>query len=117
MLSVLAYSKPLDDFLNKQDHSFANNEDNLKILIMIGFILYTLYLRYVGLEKLADDDLNKSFARLLRAATTIFTTTAAGQEEEEEEEEAISIPDLKMAVAKALRVLIAKLNPNNPQDN
>ena len=68
-----------------------------------------------GLEKLADDDLNKSFARLSRAATTIITTTiAAGQEEKEE---AVSISELKLDVAKALRVLIAKLNPDNSQDN
>jgi cell division protein FtsB len=113
MLSIVAYSKPLDDFLNWQDHSFTNYEDNSKILIMIGLISYTLYFRYVGLEKLADDDLNKSFARLSRAATTITTTIAAGQEEEE----AVFIPELKLDVAKALRVLIAKLNPNNPQDN
>jgi hypothetical protein len=109
MLSIVAYSKPLDDFLNWQDHSFTNYEDNSKILIMIGLISYTLYFRYVGLEKLADDDLNKSFARLSRAATTI----AVGQEKEE----AVSISELKLDVAKALRVLIAKLNPDNPQDN
>jgi hypothetical protein len=113
MLSIVAYSKPLDDFLNWQDHSFANYEDNLEILIMIGLVLNNLYFRYVGSEKLADDDLNKSFARLSRAATIITTTTAAGQEEEE----AVSISELKLDVAKALRVLIAKLNPNNPQDN
>jgi hypothetical protein len=80
---------------------------------MIGLVLNNLYFRYVGSEKLADDDLNKSFARLSRAATIITTTTAAGQEEEE----AVSISELKLDVAKALRVLIAKLNPNNPQDN
>ena len=61
----------------------------------------------------SDDDLNKSFARLSRAATTITTTIAVGQEKEE----AVSISELKLDVAKALRVLIAKLNPNNPQDN
>jgi hypothetical protein len=105
MLSIIAYSKPLDDFLNRQDHLFTNDEDNLKILIMIGLILYSLYFRYVGLEKLADDDLYKSFARLSKDATTTIAT-AAGREEEEEE--AVSIPELKKNVAKVLRVLIAK---------
>ena len=80
---------------------------------MIGLILYILYFRYVGLEKLEDDDLNKSFARLSKDAATTITTTAAGQEEEE----GVSIPELKIDVAKAIRVLIAKLNPNNSQDN
>src|SRR6188472_1034688 len=54
MLSVLAYSKPLDDFLNGQDHLFTNDKDNLKILIIIGLILYILYFLYVELEKLED---------------------------------------------------------------
>ncbi len=112
MLSIIAYSKSLDDFLNGQDHLFTNDEDNLKILIMIRLILYNLYFRYVGLEKLEDDDLNKSFARLSKDATTTIAT-AAGREEEE----AVSIPELKKNVVKAIRVLIAKLNPNNSQDN
>ena len=74
--------------------------------------MYILYFRYVGLEKLEDDDLNKSFARLSKDATTTIAT-AAGREEEE----AVSIPELKKNVAKAIRVLIAKLNSNNSQDN
>jgi cell division protein FtsB len=106
MLSIIAYSKPLDVFLNGQDHLFTNDKDNLKILIMFGLILYNLYFRYVGLEKLEDDDLNKSFARLSKDATTTIAT-AAGREEEE----AVSIPELKLDVTKALRVLTAKLNP------
>ena len=40
--------------------------DNVKILAMIAFTLYILYLRYAGIEKLVDDDLNKLFVRLSR---------------------------------------------------
>ena len=68
MLSILAYSKPVVEFLHgSDDHSFSNDNDNVKILAMIAFILYILYLRYVGIEKLVDDDLNKLFVRLSRA--------------------------------------------------
>ena len=71
---------------------------------MIALISYILYFRYAGVEKLADDDLNKSFPQLSKAATT--TITAARREEV-----AVSIPELKLDVTKALRVLTAKLNP------
>jgi hypothetical protein len=95
MLSVLAYSKPLVEFSQGLDDSFSNNDDNLEILTMISSTLYILYLRYVGLEKLADADLNELFIPLSRAATR-------GRE-------AVSIPELKIVVVKALRVLITKL--------
>jgi hypothetical protein len=95
MLSVLAYSKPLVEFSQGLDDSFSNDVDNLKILTMISSILYILYLSYVGLEKLADADLNELFIPLSRAATR-------GRE-------AVSIPELKIVVVKALRVLITKL--------
>jgi len=72
-------------------------------LTTIAFALYILYFRYVGVEKLADDDLNKSFVQLSSAV-------AAGGEE------AVSIPELKTAVEKALGVLIAKLDTKS-QDN
>jgi hypothetical protein len=103
MLSVLAYSDPVVKFLRGSDHSFSNDNDNVKILTMIALILYILYFRYVGVEKLLDDDLNKLFVRLSSAV-------AAGGEE------AVSIPELKTAVEKALRVLIAKLDTKS-QDN
>ena len=48
-------------------------------------------------EKLVEDDLNKLFVRLSRAVA------ARG-------EEAVSIPELKIVIAKALGVLIAKLD-------
>jgi hypothetical protein len=104
MLSVLAYSKPLVEFLDGSDHSFSNDEDNVKILAMIAFALYILYLRYGGAEK-RDDDLNKLFVPLSRAAAAV----ARG-------EEAVSIPELKTAVVKALRVLIAKLDIKSQAD-
>jgi hypothetical protein len=100
MLSILAYSKPLVEFLDGSDHSFNSDEDNVKILAIIAFALYILYLRYGGVEKLADDELNKLFVPLSRAAAA---AAARGGE-------AVSIPELKMAVVKALRVLIAKLD-------
>jgi hypothetical protein len=104
MLSVLAYSDPVVKFLQGSDHSFSNDNDNVKILATIAFTLYILYLRYGGIEKLADDDLNKLFVRLSRAL-------AAGSEQ------AVSTPELKMVVAKTLSVLIAKLDPNKLQAN
>jgi hypothetical protein len=105
MLWVIAKSKPLVEFLDGSDHSFSNDNDNVKILATIAFTLYILYFRDVGVEKLVDDDdLNKLFVRLSRAF-------AAGGEQ------AVSIPDLKMAVAKTLNVLIAKLDPNKLQAN
>jgi hypothetical protein len=94
MLSILAYSKPLVEFLDGSAHSFSNDEDNITPLTLIACILYILYLRYVGVEKLADDDLNKLFVTAADAARG----------------EAVSIPELKMAIGKALRALIDKLD-------
>jgi cell division protein FtsB len=106
MLSVLAKSKPLVEFLDGSDHSFSSDEDNVKILAMIAFILYMLYLSHVGVEKLADGDHNELFiGKLLRAAAA-----AAGGEE------AVSIPELKIDVAKALEALIAKLHTKSKAD-
>ena len=96
MLSILAYSKPVVEFLHGSADSLSNDGDNIKILAMIAFILYTLYIRYVGIEKFIDGGLEE-FVPLSRAA-------AAGGIE------TISVPELKMAVAKALTILIAKLD-------
>ena len=63
---------------------------------MIAFILYILYIRYVGIGKFIDGGLDE-FVPLSRAA-------AAGRIE------TISVPQLKLAVAKALTILIAKLD-------
>ena len=98
-------SKPLVEFLDGSDRSFSIDEDNVKILAMIAFILYMLYLSHVGIEKLADGDLNELFVgKLLRAAAA-----AAGGE-------AVSIPELKIDVAKALEALIAKLHTKSKAD-
>jgi hypothetical protein len=97
MLSVLAYSKPLVEFLDGSDHSFSSDEDSVKILSMIASALCILYFRYVGAEKLVDDDL-KLFVSLSKGAVVV------------KGEEAASISELKMTVIKALRVLIAKLD-------
>ena len=96
MLSIVAYSKPVVEFLHGSADSLSNDGDNIKILAMIAFILYALYIRYIGTEKLIDGSLDE-FVPLSRAA-------AAGGSEN------ISVPELKMAVAKALTVLIAKLD-------
>ena len=65
---------------------------------MIAFILYILYLRYLGIEKSVDDDLDKLFVRLSKELLL------------PRGEEAVSIPELKMVIAKALNGLIAKLD-------
>jgi hypothetical protein len=96
MLSILANSKPVVEFLHGSADSLSNDGDNIKILAMIAFILYTLYIRYVGIEKFIDGG-PEEFVPLSRAA-------AAGGIE------TISVPELKMAVAKALTILIAKLD-------
>jgi hypothetical protein len=97
MLSILAYSKPVVEFLHGSADSLRNDDDNTKILAMIAFILYTLYIRYVGIEKFIDDG-PEEFVPLSRAAA------AAGRSEN------ISVPELKLAVEKALTILIAKLD-------
>ena len=41
MLSIVAYSEPFVEFLHgSDDHSFSNDNDNVKILAMIAFTLY-----------------------------------------------------------------------------
>jgi hypothetical protein len=104
ILSVLAYSKPLVEFLDGSDHSFSSDEDSVKILAIIAFALYILYFRYVGAEKLVDDDL-KLFVSLSKDAAAVVKG-----------EEAASISELKMTVIKALRVLIAKLDIKSKAD-
>jgi hypothetical protein len=67
-----------------------------------------LYVSQVGIEKMADSDLNELFVgKLLRAAAA---AAAAGGEE------AVSVPDLKIDVAKALEALIAKLHTKSKAD-
>jgi predicted nucleic acid-binding Zn-ribbon protein len=97
MLSILAYSKPVVEFLHGSTDSLSNDGDNIKILALIAFTLYILYIRYIGIQKFIDGGLDE-FVPLSRAAAAAGGT------------ETISVPELKMAVAKALRILIAKLD-------
>ena len=107
MLSVIVKSKPLVEFLYGSNHSFSNDDDNVKApLAMIAFILYMLYFSQVGIEKLADGDYNELFiGKLLRGAAA----AARG-------EEVVSVPDLKIDIGKALEVLITKLNTKSKAD-
>jgi hypothetical protein len=98
MLSILEYSKPVVEFLNRSDDdSLSNDYNNVKILATVAITLSLLYVRYVGVGELVTGEL-KELVPLSRVAV------AGGGEE------AVSIPELKMAVAKALRILIAKLD-------
>jgi hypothetical protein len=93
----LAYSKPIAEFLHRSDDdTISNDYNNVKILAMITMILYILYIRYVGIGKLVVGDL-KELVSLSRIA-------ALGSEQSD------SVPELKMAIAKALEILIAKLD-------
>ena len=103
IISILANSEIVVKFLNRSDDSIGNDKENVKILAIIAFILYTLYLRYSGIEESVDDDLGTLFVRLSKAVAV-------------EGEEAISIPELKMVIAKALNGLIAKLDTKTQAD-
>jgi chromosome segregation ATPase len=97
IISILTNSEIVVKFLNRSDDSIGNDKENVKILAIITFILYTLYLRYSGIEESVDDDLGRLFVRLSKAVAV-------------EGEETISIPELKMVITKALNGLIAKLD-------
>jgi prefoldin subunit 5 len=97
MLSILAYSKPIVEFLNRSDndYSLSSDKDNVKILAMIAIILYMLYIRYEGIGKLLVGELNE-----LVHVPRMAAAAAQG--------EAVSIPDLKIAIVKALKILMTK---------
>ena len=96
MLSILAYSKPVVQFFNRSDddHSLGNDYNNVKILATIAIILYILYIRYEGVGKLVTGE-HKELMPLSMAVTSGGNV------------QAISIPQLKTAIAKALEILIA----------
>jgi predicted nucleic acid-binding Zn-ribbon protein len=98
MLSILAYSKPVVEFFNRSDddHSLGNDYYNVKILATIAIILYILYIRYEGVEKLVTGE-HKEIMPLSMAVTSGGNL------------QAIPIPQLKTTIAKALEILIAKL--------
>src|SRR6478672_8589422 len=104
MLSILAYSKPVVQFFNRSDddHSLGNDYNNVKILATIAIILYILYIRYEGIGKLVTGE-HKELMPLSMAVTSGGNV------------QAISIPQLKTAIAKALEILIAKLLDTKPQ--
>jgi hypothetical protein len=86
--------------LNRSDDgndSLSNDYNNVRIIAMIGIYWYILYIRYVGIGKLVVGDHNE-LVMLPRAAAAAVKG------------EAVSIPELKMAIAKALGILIAKLD-------
>ncbi|MGA9171815.1 MAG: hypothetical protein WBZ20_16880, partial [Nitrososphaeraceae archaeon] len=104
MLSILAYSKPVVQFLNRSDddHSFGNDYNNVKILATIAIILYILYIRYEGVGKLVTGE-HKEIMPLSMAVASGGNI------------QSIPIPQLKTAIAKALEILIAKLLDTKPQ--
>jgi predicted nucleic acid-binding Zn-ribbon protein len=99
MLSILAYSQPVVEFFNRSDddHSLGNDYDNVKILATIAIILYILYIRYEGVGKLVTGE-HKELMPLSMAVASGGNV------------QAIPIPQLKTTIAKALEILIAKLD-------
>jgi hypothetical protein len=77
------------------DYSLSSDKDNVKILAMIAHTLFMLYIRHVGIGKLLVGELNE-LVRVPRMAA------AAAQGE------AVSIPQLRVAIAKAIQILITK---------
>jgi cell division protein FtsB len=109
MLSILAYSKPVVEFFNRSDddHSLGNDYYyNVKILATIATILYILYIRYEGVGKLVTGE-HKELMPLSMAVASGGNV-----------QQSISIPQLKTAIAKALEILIAKLDtkPQTKED-
>ena len=107
MLSILAYSKPVVQFFNRtdDDHSLGNDYNNVKILAAIAIILYILYIRYEGVGKLVTGE-HKEIMPLSMAVASGGNV------------QSIPIPQLKTAIAKALEILIAKLDtkPQTKED-
>jgi len=99
MLSFLANSKPVVEFFKRSDdnHSLGNDYYNVKILATIAIILYILYIRYEGVGKLVTGE-HKEIMPLSMAVTSGGNV------------QSIPIPQLKTTIAKALEILIAKLN-------
>jgi hypothetical protein len=94
MLSILVSSKPIVEFLNRSDndYSLSADKDNVKILAMIAYTLFMLYIRHIGIGKLLVSDLNE-----LVHVPRMAAAAAQG--------EAVSIPEMKIAILKALEIL------------
>jgi hypothetical protein len=84
----------------------GNDYNNVKILATIAIILYILYLRYEGVGKLVTGE-HKELIPLSMAVAS----GGNGQQ-------AICILQLKTTIAKALQILIAKLDtkPQTKED-
>jgi hypothetical protein len=97
MLSILAHSKPIVEFLNRSDsdYSLSSDKDNVKIFAMIACTLFMLYIRHLGIGKLLAGELNE--------LVLVFRMVAAAARGE-----AVSIPELKIAIVKALEILAGK---------
>jgi hypothetical protein len=97
MLSILAHSKPIVEFLNRSDsdYSLSSDKDNVKIFAMIACTLFMLYIRHLGIGKLLAGELNE-----LVLVLRMVAAAARG--------EAVSIPELKIAIVKALQILMTK---------
>jgi hypothetical protein len=97
MLSILAYSKPIVEFLNRSDidYSLSSDKDNVKILAMIAYTLFMLYIRHQGVGKLLVGEINE-----LVQVPRMANAAAQG--------EAVSIPELKIAIVKGLEILMTK---------
>jgi predicted nucleic acid-binding Zn-ribbon protein len=106
MLSILAYSKPIVEFLNRSDndYSVSSDKDNVKIFAMIAYTLFMLYIRHLGIGKLLVGELNE-LVHVQRMAA------AAAQGE------AVSIPELKIAIVKALEILMTKSDTESQTSN
>jgi hypothetical protein len=102
MLSILVNSRPIVEFLNRpdNDYSVTSDKDNVKILAMIATAFYRLYIRYQGVGKLILGEINE-LAHVPRMAN------AAAQGE------SVSIPELKIAIVKALEILVNKFDPES----
>jgi hypothetical protein len=97
MLSILVSSKPIVEFLNRSDndYSLSGDKDNVKILAMIANTLLLLYIHHLGVGKLLVGELNE-----LVNVPRMATAAAQG--------EAVAISELKIAIVKALEILITK---------
>jgi hypothetical protein len=97
MLSILIYSKPIVEFLNRSDndYSLSSDKDNVKILALIAYALLVLYIRHIGIGKLLVGEL-KELVHVPRMAAAAA------------EGEAVSIPQMKAAIVHALKILITK---------
>ena len=83
--------------MDATDHndSLNNDYDNVKILAMIAYTLFMLYIRHLGIGKLLVGEHNE-----LVHVPRMATAAAQG--------EAISIPQMKAAIVHALKILITK---------